>query len=82
MKAILSEIKKNLQGTNSEAKKAEIQINNLEHKEEINIQPEQQEEEKISKKTPQRCKVPLGHLQRYPHLNHRGTRRRRGGTRN
>ena len=36
MKATLSEIKKNPQGTNSERKEARIQINNLEHKEEIN----------------------------------------------
>ena len=31
------EIKKNVQGTNSEAKETGIQINNLEQKEEINI---------------------------------------------
>ena len=37
MKVTWSEIKKNLQVTNSEGKEAEIQINNLEHKEEINI---------------------------------------------
>ena len=41
MKVILSEIKKNLQGTNSEGEEARIQINDLEHKEEISIQPEQ-----------------------------------------
>ena len=41
MKATLSEIKKNLQGTNSGGDEAEIQINKLEHKEEISIQPEQ-----------------------------------------
>ena len=40
MKAILSEIKKNPQGTNSEGEEAGIQINNLEYKEGINIQPE------------------------------------------
>ena len=40
MKAILSEIKKNPQGTNSEGEEAGIQINNLEYKEEINIQTE------------------------------------------
>ena len=34
MKAILSEIKKNPQGTNSEGEEAGIQINNLEQKEE------------------------------------------------
>ena len=33
MKVILSEIKKNLQGTNSEGKEVGIQINDLEHKE-------------------------------------------------
>ena len=37
MKVTLSEMK-NLQGTNRERKEARIQINNLEHKEEINIQ--------------------------------------------
>ena len=36
-KATLSEIKKNLQGTNSEGEKAGIQINDLEYKEEISI---------------------------------------------
>ena len=39
MKVTLSEIKKNLQGTISGREEAGIQINNLEHKEEIN-QPE------------------------------------------
>ena len=39
LKATLSEIKKNLQGTKSEGKEARVQINDLEHKEEIN-QPE------------------------------------------
>ena len=50
MKVTLSEIKKNLQGTNSEGKEARIQINDLEYKEEINIQPEQKEETSIKKK--------------------------------
>ena len=40
MEVTLSEIKRNLQGTNSEGKEARIQINDLEHKEEISIQPE------------------------------------------
>ena len=47
MKATQRELKQNIQGTNSEGKEARIQINNLEHKEEINIQPEQQEETRI-----------------------------------
>ena len=50
MKAIQSEIKKNIWGTNSERKETGIQINNLEQKEEINIQPEQNEETKFKKK--------------------------------
>ena len=49
MKVTLSGIRKNLQGTNSEGKEARIQINDLEHKEEINIQPEQKEEIRIQK---------------------------------
>ena len=44
MKATLREIKKNTQETNSKGKEARIQINDLEHKEKISIQSEQQEE--------------------------------------
>ena len=40
MKVILSEIKKNLQGTNSDGKETRTQINDLGQEEEINIQPE------------------------------------------
>ena len=47
MKVTLSEIKKNLQGTISGGEEARIQINDLEHKKEINIQPEQNEEARI-----------------------------------
>ena len=50
MKAMLSGIKENVQGTNSDGKKTGTQINNLEQKEEINIQPEQNEETRIKKK--------------------------------
>ena len=49
-KAIQSEMKQNLQGTNSEGKETETQINDLEQKEEISIQPEQNEETRIKKK--------------------------------
>ena len=41
VKAIQREIKKNMQGTNSEGKETGTQINDLEQKEEINIQLEQ-----------------------------------------
>ena len=42
-----SEMKKNIQGTNSEEKETGTEINGLEQKEEINIQPEQNEETRI-----------------------------------
>ena len=49
VKAIQSETKENVQETNSEGKETGTQINNLEHKEEINIQPEQNEETRLQK---------------------------------
>ena len=49
MKAIQSEIKKNIQGSMSERKETWTQINNLEQQEEINTQPEQNEEIRIRK---------------------------------
>ena len=49
MKAIKSEIKKNIQGTNTEGKETRTQRNYLEEKKEINIQPEQNEETRIQK---------------------------------
>ena len=39
VKAMLSEIKENAQGTNSEGKETRTQINSLEQKEERNIHP-------------------------------------------
>ena len=48
VKAMQSEIKLNIQGTNSEGKETRTQINNLE-KEELNIQSEQNEETRIQK---------------------------------
>ena len=44
-----SEVKRNIQGTNSEGKKTRTQINSVEYKEEINVQPEQNEETRIQK---------------------------------
>ena len=49
IKAMQSEVKKNIQGTNSEGKETRTHINDLEQKEEINIQPEQNEEPRIQK---------------------------------
>ena len=50
VKAMQSEIKKNIQGTNSKGKETGTQINDLEQKEEINIQLEQNEETRTQKK--------------------------------
>ena len=44
VKVMKSEIKENVQGTNSEGKETGTQINHLEQKEEVNIQLEQNEE--------------------------------------
>ena len=49
VKAIQSEIKKNIQGTNREEKETGSQINTLDQKKEINIQPEENEETRIQK---------------------------------
>ena len=49
MKAMLSEMKENVQGTNSDGKETGTQINDLEQKEEINIQVEQNEGTRIQK---------------------------------
>ena len=45
MKDTQSEIKQNIQGTNSDRKETRTQTNDLEQKEEINIQLEQNEQE-------------------------------------
>ena len=50
VKAMQSEIKENVQGTNSEGKETGTQINSFDQKEEINIQPEENEETRIQKK--------------------------------
>ena len=44
-----SELKENVQGTNSDRKETGTQISDLDKKEEINIQPEQNEETRILK---------------------------------
>ena len=49
VKAMLSEIKENVQGTKRDGKETGTQINCLGQKEEINIQPEQNEETGIQK---------------------------------
>ena len=49
MKAMLRETKENIQGTKSDGKETGTQIHSLDRKEEINIQPEQNEESRIQK---------------------------------
>ena len=49
VKAMKSEMKRNVQGTNSKGKENRTQINGLEQNKEINIQPEQNEETRIPK---------------------------------
>ena len=50
MKAMLSEIKGNVQGTNSDGKETGTQINGVDQKEERNFQPEKNEETRMQKK--------------------------------
>ena len=49
IKAMKSEIKKNVQGTNSDGKETGTQINGVDQEEERNIQPEKNEETRIQK---------------------------------
>ena len=49
MKVMLSEIKENVQGTNSDGKETGTQINGVDQKEERNIQPEKNEATRIQK---------------------------------
>ena len=49
VKAMLSEMKENVQGTNSDGKEIGTQINGVGQKEERNIQPEKNEETRIQK---------------------------------
>ena len=46
-KPMQSEMKENVQGTNSDRKETRTQINSLEQKGKINIQPEQNEETRV-----------------------------------
>ena len=49
VKPMQNEIKQHIQGTNSEGKETGTQINDLEQKEEINIQLKQNEETRVQK---------------------------------
>ena len=47
MKAMLSEMKENVQGTNSDGKETGTQINGVDQKEERNIQPERMKKQEF-----------------------------------
>ena len=49
MKAMLSEMKENVQGTNSDGKETGTQINGVDQKEERNIQPEKKKQQEFGK---------------------------------
>ena len=80
MKDTQDEIKQNIQGTNSDMKETRTQINDLEKKEEINIQPKQNEETRIQKS--EESYKPLGQPKTFQYPNYRGARRRRTTARN
>ena len=72
MKALKSDIKENVYGTKCEGKDTRTQINSLEQKDEINIQPEQNEETRIKKnnKNPTKNEERLRNLQdNFKHSN-------------
>ena len=81
MKPMLRETKENIQGTNSDEKETGTQINGVDQKEETNIQPEKNKETRIRKNEER-----LRNLQDISNRSNiqinRGTRRRRGRTKN
>ena len=80
MKAIQSEIKKSIQGTNVEGMETGTQIKDLEQKEEINIQLEQNEEQKIF--LMRRGLGTSGTTLNVPTSEYRAPKRRRGRAKN
>ena len=80
MKDTQNELKQNIQGTNSDRKETRTQSNDLEQKEKINIQPEQNEETRIQKS--EESYKPLGQPETFQYSNYRGATRRRTTARN
>ena len=79
MKAMQSEIKENIQGTNSEGKKTRTQINSLEQKKKKSFNQSRMKKQFKKMRT---GKGISGQLQTFQCLNHRGARKRRGRQRN
>ena len=80
MKAMLSEIRENVQRTNSDGKETGTQIKGVDQKEERNIQPEQMKKQEFKKM--RRGLGTSGTTLNVPTPNHRGARRRRPTARN
>ena len=59
MRAIQSEMKENIWGTNSKGKETGTQINGVDQKEKRNIQPEKNEATRIQKKKKKKKKKPM-----------------------
>ena len=74
-----SDIEENGQGTNSDGKETGTQINSLDQKEEINIQPEQNKETRIQKMS---CLGTSGTTLSVPTSKSWSAGRRRGRARN
>ena len=81
MKDNQSEIKQNIQGTNSDIKEIRTQINDLEQKEEINIQWNRMKIQEF-KKNEEKLRNLWDNLKCYNYPNYRGARRRRATARN
>ena len=80
MKPMLRETKENVQGTNSDAKETGTQINGVDQKEEKTSNQKRMKKQEFKK-----MRRGLGTSRtslNIPHLNYRGTRRRRERTRN
>ena len=80
MKAMLSEIKENVQGTSSDGKETGTQINGVDQKEKRNIQPEKNEETRI-RENEERLRN-LQDILKRSNIRIRGARRKRGRTKN
>ena len=78
VKAMKSEVKENIQGTNSDGKKTRIKSTLWSRRKKENSQPEQNEETRIQKTR----RGLITSRTTFQHPNHRGARRRRGRSKN
>ena len=77
VKAMLSEIKKSIQGTNSDGKETGTQINVWTRR-----KKETSNQKRMKKQEFKKMRRGLGTSRTFQHLNYRGARRRRGRTKN